>query len=61
MTRTYIKPNTEVIKVEIQQILAGSPDGNTNGMDPNADPIDPDKIDAKGFNFFFEPEELDEE
>lgn len=60
MTKIYIKPNSEVIKVEIQQILVGSPDGNTNGLDPNETPIDPGTIDAKGFSFSFEEVEDNE-
>jgi len=56
MTKTYIKPETIIVNVESQQILAGSPqitDQNAT-TDGNGD-----YNDAKGFSFFFE--EVDEE
>ncbi len=53
MTNTYNKPETKIIKMELQQIMAGS-----IGQVTNSDPVTPGTEDAKGFGFFFEEEEV---
>ena len=52
MAMKYIKPETKTYKVELQQMMAGSPElgGNYNGGTPE----------ARGFGFF-EEEEISEE
>ena len=53
MTKTYIKPETVIVKVDSQQILAGSPGGisDENATGP---------AEGKGFTFF-EEEEIETE
>lgn len=52
MANTYRKPETKTIKVESQQIMAGSLEKGTTGVS------DETKVLSKGFTFdFFEEEE----
>ena len=52
MANTYKKPETTIVKVELQQVIAQSPS-------PNLDPTQTTTgMDARGFDFFsFEEEE----
>ena len=51
MKKTYINPNLVVVKIATHQMLASSPDGTTNGLDPNASAIGAGDLDARGFDF----------
>lgn len=51
MKKAYINPKMEVIKITTMQMLAGSPDGATNGLYPNASSVDAGDIDARGYDF----------
>ena len=51
MKKTYINPNMEVVKIATHQMLASSPDGTTNGLDPKAAAIEAGDLDARGFDF----------
>ena len=56
MTKTYIKPETITIKVESQQIMAGS--GGVKGGDSPTDAYNSeDETYSRGFNFFEEENE----
>lgn len=60
MTKTYIKPETVTVKVEFQQIMAGSANAQINpDKEATTNPETGYYDDAKGFSFFFE--EVDEE
>lgn len=55
MTNTYIKPETKTVKVESQQIMAGSLPKGTKGTD---EITENNQVLGKGFSFdFFEEEE----
>ena len=56
MTNTYIKPKTITIKVEPQQIMAGTITQVTND-----DPVTPGTEEAREFGLFFEEEEIETE
>ena len=53
MTNMYIKPETKTIKVESQQIMAGS----IGQLDPNTT-VTPGTEEARSFDFFMEEEEV---
>ena len=54
MAITYIKPETIVVDVELQQMIATSPS-------PTLDPsVDTPTMDARGFDFFATVEEQEE-
>lgn len=53
MTKTYIKPETKTIKVELQQMIAESIPTGVSGNLEDAE--------GKGFSFFEEEEEMSEE
>lgn len=53
MANIYKKPETKVVKVELQQMIA---DSIPNGTDGSLD-----QAEAKGFGFFEEEEEMSEE
>ena len=56
MTKTYIKPETITIKVESQQIMAGS--GGVNDGDSPTGKYDPEDVTySRGFGFFEEENE----
>ena len=58
MNKIYLKPETLVHQVKIENLLqTASPNGTTNGLDPNETPVDPGTIDAKGFDFFGEADD----
>ncbi len=57
MTKTYIKPETITVKVEFQQIMAGSGGGVDNNGSPGNDYNDQDVSYSRGFNFFEEENE----
>jgi hypothetical protein len=62
MTKTYIKPETVTVKVEFQQIMAGSPNAQIDpDKEATTNPETGDYNDAKGFSFFFEQEEIETE
>lgn len=51
MANTYKKPETRIVKIETQQMCAGSPN-------PSIDPTqNTSTMDAKGFDFFSYEEE----
>ena len=51
MKKTYINPTLDVVTLKINNcLLAGSPDGSVNGLDPNETPKDPSLIDGRGFD-----------
>ena len=54
MTNTYIKPETKTIKVDSQQIMAGSLNKGTEGVS------DPTQVLSRenSFDFFMEEEEV---
>jgi len=54
MANTYIKPETKTIKVDSQQIMAGSLNKGTDGVS------DPTQVLSKenSFDFFMEEEEV---
>ena len=61
MTKTYIQPNTDIVKVELQQMIADSKplddnqEAHTSG---EGDDVEYDHSLSKGFDFFtFEDEE----
>lgn len=56
MTKTYIKPETITVKVESQQIMAGSPNTPVQNNDAQKDG-NGDYEDARAFGFFFEESE----
>ncbi len=58
MTKTYIKPETITVKVELQQMIANSPDTPVQNNDATQDG-NGDYDDARGFGFFFEEVEED--
>lgn len=61
MTKTYIKPEAVTVKVEFQQIMAGSPNLQINAdPDKEATTTEGEYDDAKGFSFFFEEVEDNE-
>ena len=51
MKKAYNKPTIEVFTIITHTMLAASPNGTTNGLNPNAGPIDPGSIDAREFDF----------
>ena len=55
MTKTYIKPETITVKVESQQIMAGSPNTPIGNNEATKDENN-DYDDARGFSFFFDEE-----
>ena len=60
MVNTYIKPETQIVFLESQHIMAGS-----IGQVTNENPVTPGTEDARGFDLFFEeatlPENSDDE
>lgn len=56
MKKAYINPKMEVIKITTMQMLASSPDGAINGLDPNASHVDAGDIDGRDFDFDDEDE-----
>lgn len=57
MKKIYINPETTVVKIELQQMIAESGPEVTTETYTEGDPVD-----AKGFGFgFFEEEEMSEE
>ena len=48
MKKTYLKPNMEVVKIATHKLMSGSPNA---GIDPTKT-VDPDKIEAPGYDFF---------
>lgn len=62
MTKTYIKPESVTVKVELQQMIAGTTPNPTVNPDPaTTDPTTGDYDDARFFGLFFEEEENEEE
>ena len=58
MKKTYMTPDTQVIKMAINQhLLTGSPNGETNGLDPTEPPVNPDVISSRGGRGFWDDEE----
>ena len=48
MKKTYINPTLDVVTLKINNsLLAGSPNGSVNGLDPNETPKDPSLIDGR--------------
>ena len=45
--KRYIKPNTDIVAIELYQMIAGSP-----GIDPNTKVDNPSVFDSKGFETF---------
>ena len=58
MTKTYIKPETITVKVELQQMIAESL-GKDNGDDNKV--TDEGDVLSRGFGFYFEEEDIEEE
>ncbi len=56
MTKTYIKPETITVKVELQQMIADSPNTPVQNNDATQDGNN-DYEDARAFGFFFEERE----
>ena len=56
MTKTYIKPETITVKVELQQMIADSPNTPVQNNDATQDGNN-DYEDARSFFFFEEREE----
>ncbi len=50
MKKTYSNPNMEVVKIEVQQIIASSPNA---ALDPSQS-VNPSSVEAPGCNFFEE-------
>jgi hypothetical protein len=50
MKKQYINPNTIIVELEMQQMIADS----TKGFNPT--PVNPESSDAKNFDFFAAPE-----
>lgn len=53
MIKEYIKPETKVFKVELQQIMAGTTQGVSDST--------PVEWGARNFDFFMEEEDIEEE
>lgn len=53
MAMKYIKPETKTYKIELQQIMAGSPGPEATGGETE----DPNDLLSRGFGFFEEEEE----
>ncbi len=63
MKKTYFSPATDVLEIEVKEmILAGSPEGFTNDVDEK-DPIDPENMLSRRRNnsVWGDEEELEEE
>lgn len=61
MTKTYIKPETLVHQVKIENLLqTGSPKPSIDDKEATTNPDTGDYDDAKGFSFFFEEVEDNE-
>lgn len=57
MAMKYIKPETKIFKVELQQMIADSPANQTLNPNDPAPITEEEQIGARGFGFFEEEEE----
>lgn len=49
--KRYIKPSTDITNVELQQMIAASPNSEVT-YNPSDPPVDPGTIDSKGYSLF---------